>query len=156
MKHRFLSAAILAAAAVLALLAGCRNQQQHDEHFQEITPDLAKRIIGNWELETLSSPDAADLPRPERKITIEFTAGRVNGCAGVNRFFGSYLLNGETIRLGPIGTTMMAGPGLEYERQVLAVLNQTDRVAIESTSLCFYRGDELLATFKPLAAKAQN
>ncbi len=156
MKHRFLSAAILAAAAVLAPLAGCRNLQQHDEHFQEVTPDLGKRIVGNWELDTLSSPDAADLPRPERKVTIEFTAGRISGCAGVNRFFGNYLLTGEAIRLGPIGTTMMAGPGLEYERQVLAVLNQTDRVTIESTSLCFYRGDELLATFKPLAAKAKN
>ncbi len=155
MKQIFFAVAVCAAAAWLAPLAGCRNYQP-DAHFHEVTPELARRIIGSWELDTLSSPDAVNLPQPDKKVTITFAASRVSGCAGVNNFFSEYLLSGEMIKFGPIGTTMMAGPGLEYERQVLGVLNQTDRVAIESTSLCFYRGDELLATFKPLAAKAQN
>ncbi|MGE4563872.1 MAG: META domain-containing protein [Victivallaceae bacterium] len=155
MKQVYFAVAVCAAAAWLAPLAGCRSFQP-EEHFRETTPALDRRIIGSWELETLSSPDAADLTKPEKAVTITFAAGRISGCAGVNNFFSEYMLTGEMIKFGRIGTTMMAGPGLEYERQVLGVLNQTDRVAIESTSLCFYRGDELLATFKPLAVKAQN
>lgn len=155
MKQLFFAAAVCAAAAWLVPVAGCRSNQP-DAHFHEVTPELDKRIIGSWELETLSSPDAVDLTKPDRAVTISFAAGRISGCAGVNNFFSEYMLSGEMIKFGRIGTTMMAGPGLEYERQVLGVLHQTDRVALESTSLCFYRGDELLATFKPLAVKAKN
>ena len=155
MKQVSIFAALLGAAAVLAPFAGCRDIEP-DTHFQEITPDLKQRIIGNWELDTLSSPNAADLPKPENKVTIEFAATRVSGCAGVNRFFSDYTLTGEAIKFGRIGTTMKAGPGLEYEHQVLGVLNQTDRITIESNSLCFYRGDELLATFKPAPAQVKK
>lgn len=37
-------------------------------------------------------------------------AGRVAGKSVINRYFGSYRAEGDTLTFGPLGSTMMAGP----------------------------------------------
>ena len=47
----------------------------------------------------------ADADRPFVQFEAE---GRVVGDAGCNRFFGSYEEDGDTLKIGPLGTTRMA------------------------------------------------
>jgi len=47
----------------------------------------------------------ADTDRPFIRFEAE---GRVVGDAGCNRFFGSYEEDGDTLKIGPLGTTRMA------------------------------------------------
>ena len=52
---------------------------------------------------------AEDHPKPP---TLRFNSEKkqASGFSGVNRFFGSYQLDGETLKFGPLAGTRMAGP----------------------------------------------
>jgi heat shock protein HslJ len=41
---------------------------------------------------------------------LAFAEGRISGSAGVNSYFATYEVDGETLTLGPVGSTMMMGP----------------------------------------------
>jgi heat shock protein HslJ len=61
----------------------------------------------------------------DSKLTLEFGAdGQVSGNAGVNTFSGTYEYDGNTLSLGPLATTRMAGPQelMEQETLYLAAL----------------------------------
>ena len=50
-------------------------------------------------------------PEPDSELTLEFgTDGTVSGSAGVNTFSGGYTATEVSIEIGPLATTMMAGP----------------------------------------------
>ena len=91
--------------------------------------------------------------KPEKTVTLAFAAGkeagRVSGCAGVNRYFGpvTYDDAAGTIRFGNLGATMMAGPGLEYERAYLKMLGGADRFAIRNDRLILMAGNVPVAEF---------
>lgn len=50
--------------------------------------------------------------------------GTLSGSAGVNRFRGTYAVDGDVLRLGPLATTRMAGApdAMAREQQLLGVL----------------------------------
>lgn len=80
-----------------------------------------------WELKEL-----AGQPAPTgvggRRATIRFEpdTARVAGFAGCNRYFGTYTLEGRSIRFGPIGMTRMAcAEGMTLEPQLAAALEAT-------------------------------
>jgi heat shock protein HslJ/uncharacterized membrane protein len=56
---------------------------------------------------------------------LSFTADRISGQAGCNRFSGSYSVSDATLRPGPIAATRMAcaGPAMQHEQRVLALLS---------------------------------
>ena len=78
-------------------------------------------------------------------------AGRVSGCAGVNRYFGpvTYDEAAGTIRFGTLGATMMAGPGLEYERAYLKMLASVDAFSCADGRLLLKSGKATVAEFTP-------
>jgi heat shock protein HslJ len=56
----------------------------------------------------------------DSKLTLEFGAdGQVSGEAGVNTFSGTYEYDGNTLSLGPLATTRMAGPQELMEQETL-------------------------------------
>lgn len=73
---------------------------------------------------------AVRLPRP---ATLRFTAGRIEGFAGCNRFGGDYALDGDRLTLGAIRSTRMAcvGRGGEVETRLLAILGEPSTVRSE-------------------------
>jgi heat shock protein HslJ len=83
--------------------------------------DFRATVAGaDWELMEL-----AGKPAPTgaggRRATIRFEAdtSRVTGFAGCNRYFGTYMVEGKTIRFGPIGMTRMAcAEGMTLEREL--------------------------------------
>lgn len=89
----------------------------------------------------LDAPVTASVP-----VTLEFDAtGQVGGNAGCNTFGGSYTVDGETIELGEIFSTLMACAEMnvmELEQRYLDALNTANRFAIESDQLTIWYGDD--------------
>ena len=58
-------------------------------------------------------------------ITLDITADKISGSAGVNRYFGTYTLSGKNITLSGVGSTRMMGPQdlMEKEYKYLSVLS---------------------------------
>jgi heat shock protein HslJ len=69
----------------------------------------------------------------EEEVTLAFLPDdRVAGRSGCNRFTGGYTLTGESLRFGPLASTMMAcpEPQMALERQFLDTLEQVSLFAI--------------------------
>ncbi len=75
------------------------------------------------------------------------TDGKLGGYAGCNRFFGSYQLSGNTIRIDPLGVTRMACPAqvMSFEISFIEALQSATTVARADTRIAL-RNDEGQAT----------
>jgi putative lipoprotein len=94
-----------------------------------------------WALETV----AGEPIDSERAITVAFDAGgRVTGNAGCNRFFGSYVVEGEKIAVGHLGATQMACPPeqMAQEERFLDALGRVDRASLREGLLVLRFGKE--------------
>ena len=149
---------LAAAATALLVFAGCHS---HDALPRCGFPGCKEpgcqtpvtQLTGNWVLKSLANPAAAKLSKPQQPVTMDFQGSRVAGCAGVNRYFGSFKLTSGSIKFGPLGSTMMAGPDLAYEQFVLEMLNTADRVEVLHGELQLFKGEMLLGTFVPAPQK---
>jgi heat shock protein HslJ/membrane-bound inhibitor of C-type lysozyme len=84
---------------------------------------------GPWEVVEIDGKAVADPAR----VTLDFAAaGRLAGIAACNRYFGSYALSGEGLRLSPLGATKMAcEPGaMDEERRFIEAAGRVDGFAI--------------------------
>ena len=63
---------------------------------------------------------------------------KVNGFAGVNRFFGSYQCTKGKLTFSSMGMTRMMGPNMQIEDSVSKALDKVDRVRIKGTSATLY------------------
>ncbi len=75
---------------------------------------------------------------PEVGATLEFAQNRVGGQSGCNSFGGSYTLEGNTLRFGPLMQTMMACPDEainRLERAYLQALGQVQGFSLEGSAL---------------------
>ncbi len=97
--------------------------------------DLSAQLVGPlWLL--LGYGDAGNpiVVEPGTTVTAQFAEdGSLNGSAGCNSFFGSYELKGEEIKIGPLGSTMMAcEKGMNQEAIVLEALQSAYKIAFTS------------------------
>ena len=84
---------------------------------------------GAWEVVEIEGKAVSDPAR----TTIDFAPeGRLAGIAACNRYFGSYALSGEGLRLSPLGATKMAcEPGaMDEERRFIEAAGRVDAFAI--------------------------
>lgn len=84
--------------------------------------DPTMPIEGAWRVASIDGRPALGGP----EATIEFHAdGRVAGGTGLNRFAGSWTIEDGSLVLGPLATTLMAGPPerMEQERRVFEILS---------------------------------
>jgi len=68
---------------------------------------------------------AVTSPAADSTLTVEFgTDGTVSGNGGVNTFNGPFESTEKTVKIGPLASTMMAGPQelMDQEAQYLAAL----------------------------------
>ena len=103
-----------------------------------------------WKLQELDG-QAVTTPEGQREahMILQPAESRVGGNAGCNNFFGGYQLDGETLRFGQTGATMMACPdGMDTEQAFLAALGKVDRYAIKGAILHLYEGETELASFE--------
>lgn len=61
----------------------------------------------------------------ERQFVSFGTNGKITGNGGCNRFFGTYSQDGDTLEIGPLGSTKMACANLRQEQTFFQTLNAT-------------------------------
>lgn len=92
--------------------------------------DPADLLIGDaWQVSMIGG----EAPEEPERVSINFLApARVAGSTGCNRFVGGFTLTGESLRFGPMGSTLMACPDalMAQERQMLDALEQVMRFDI--------------------------
>ena len=132
-----------------------------DQNGQRITGNLAaayrlEKIVNDprienrrWQLIELAGRTIE--PPGDREgayFELDGAESRVTGNASCNRFFGTYeLASGDRIRFGSdMGSTMMACPELEQEREFLDMLGRVDNYALGEGGLSLNR-----ARMAPLA-----
>lgn len=156
MKH----ATILKQAVALSLLpatllltqGGCQSSDAPNSP-QGTAGSAQCKITGcTWLLDLSSlSGVAANVKKPRRSVTLVFEQdGKVHGCAGVNQYFGPVeILEGDKLKFGSLGCTMMSGPGLEYEKAFLDVLASVDSYELAEGKLLLKSGEQIVAKLTP-------
>lgn len=93
----------------------------------EIVPSGSKLADNRY---TISAVDMKPVTIPADANDVSFTADRIEGRAGCNRFGGSYTLKGNTLTPGPLMATRMACPGeaMQVETRVLGILRSPAKV----------------------------
>ena len=83
------------------------------------------------------------------EITIGFEGDRYFGQSAVNRYFGSFEKEGDKIKFGPAGATMMAGPEnlMKAEHQYLQDLAKVKTYTIEGNTLTL-KGEGVSLSFE--------
>lgn len=72
----------------------------------------------------------------EPHLVLEVEGGRVRGHGGCNTFTGTYVLEGFTLRFGPLAATRrMCVDGMEQEQTLLAMLAQVSRYTVAGDHL---------------------
>ena len=143
---RKIFATIVSAAAAAAVLSGCSSLCPNNSK-----ADALKNSAWTLDLNSLKGADPQRV-KPAKDITLTFDEnGKVAGCAGVNRYFSGKpaLENDGDIDFGMMGSTMMAGPGLQYESLFLKTLDEADNFAIVDGKLYLYDDNNVIAVFTP-------
>lgn len=107
-----------------------------------------------WQLKTLSG-NLAPPGAGAKPIDLVFMAQeqRAAGFSGCNRYFGSYVLEGESVAgspltLGPLAGTMMAcAEGGDLERDYLQVMSTVTAYQIEGNTLLLLNAEDVVASF---------
>ena len=69
----------------------------------------ANPLEGDWNVTGYNNgKEAVVSPIVGTELTATFTGDQVSGSAGCNQYNGSYTLDGETVTIGPLASTMMA------------------------------------------------
>ena len=143
---RKIFATIVSAAAAAAVLSGCSSLCPNNSK-----ADALKNSAWTLDINSLKGADS-QWDKPAKDITLTFDEnGKVAGCAGVNRYFSGKpaLENDGDIDFGMMGSTMMAGPGLQYESLFLKTLDEADNFAIVEGKLYLYDDNNVIAVFTP-------
>jgi heat shock protein HslJ len=90
-----------------------------------------------WRLEELAGAQSAALAQLERPVTMRLESGRLSGFAGCNNFSGSYAVDGDQLKIGPVASTQMAcpEPGSSVETAFHAALSGTVRYAVDGDAM---------------------
>ena len=113
-------------------------------------PDAAGIEGIQWLLAEVSGNPVLPLAG-ERRPFLKFDAVKkqATGFSGCNNFFGTYEIDGASLKFGPVGATRMACPDLEtsLETEVFKAMDQTRAWKIQGKELLFLDDSEILARF---------
>ncbi len=114
--------------------------------------EIAPTISSVWtlELNTLKGAEKS-WEEPSKNITLIYDPQKkqIAGCAGVNRYFGPAAIDESkgTFKVGALGATRMAGPGMQYENLFLNVLSKVDSYVVKDGKLMLKSGSDVVAVF---------
>ena len=99
-----------------------------------------------WTLKTLKGEKI----EAEKPPTMKFSGGKVSVFGGVNRLSGSYALVGDSVTMGEILSTKMAGPPelMELENKFAAILKRVNGFHVHGNSLELLSDGDAVATFQ--------
>lgn len=133
-RRTFRATSLLAIAAIVAIAGGCVHRPGPSS-----SPTAFRAAVAgaDWELRELDGA-AAPLGAGGKRATLRFDADspRFSGFSGCNSYFGTYTLDGASLRFGDIGMTKMAcDEGMPLEQQLGAALQATRRFELTGDSL---------------------
>ena len=143
MKQRVI---VLGLAVLLfTLLTSCIKRESADI----VTADIG--IEGpKWTLvEVIDAPVSIQPGERRPFIIFDATNGQASGFAGCNNFFGSYELDGSSLKFGMIGATRMfcEGAAGELEMRFMELLEQTRTWELRDEELLFLDSSKVRARF---------
>ena len=116
---------ILMMIAVTLGFSGCKSN----------SGDKAQLTANEWQLKEMTTTNGKTT-LPQRVPTLMLTdTNTMYGFSGCNRFFGRYSIEGNTIKLEPGGSTMMACPDLQFEHEYIQTLAAMTSYSIENKEL---------------------
>ena len=127
---------------LLFLTAGCGSTKQ--------IASAKKALLHTWIL-TKDGKDqmGCNIKKP---LSITFTDDQVNGYSGCNSYFGPYKISkNHQIKLGPLGSTMMACVGEDCGKVEVGFIRDLDRVnkfKYSESHLSLFENDKLLLQFR--------
>ena len=151
------AAASLALLLTAGLVSGCADytttavpadETAVAEGLGESLAPVVDRLSGTtWKL-TSSSAESVDLAK--FAITADFANAVMAGQAPVNRYTASYTIDGESLTLGPIASTRMAGPkeDMAAEAAYLALLGTVTAFHLDGEQLDLLAGEESVLEFE--------
>ena len=97
-------------------------------------------VTGRWQVDAI---DAEPVSGPELELAAD---GRVTGSTGVNRLVGTYTVVDGHVSLGPVATTLMAGPedAMRVEARLLALLSGPLHAEADAAGLALTGSDGTL------------
>ena len=118
----------------VALLAGCSTAN-------------TQALIGHeWRCTRIGSRTLTEDRTPTLLMTDD---GKASGFAGVNRWFGTYSVDGSTLKFGMMGMTRMAGPPdrMQLEQAYADALAAVTRWSVSSGRLQLSEDNALVLEF---------
>ena len=135
---------ILAMAATL--LGGCTALENTNEAAEKVSTvtKTAQTMLD------INSIKGVEYTLENSDITITFDTNKVYGFSGVNRYFGGVEIQGDTITIGNLASTMMAGPKekMEEESNYLKTLSSVNKMAIENNQIILSGTEKTLKFIK--------
>ena len=143
MKQRVIAFGL--AILLVALLISCVKRE---------TAGTGAAVIGiegpKWRLVEVRDTPVSPQPGERRPfITFDTTNKQASGFAGCNNFFGSYELDGSSLKFGPVGATRMFCEGATgvVEMRFMELLEQTRTWELRDGELLLLDGSKVLARF---------
>jgi heat shock protein HslJ len=99
-----------------------------------------------WTLKTLNS-EKIDVSKPP---TLKFAHGKLSIFGGINRLSGSYALVGDSVTMGKLVSTKMAGPPalMKLESNLAKTLASVDGFEVSGNELTLSSKGAVVATFR--------
>jgi heat shock protein HslJ len=138
---------VMLALTLCALAPSC---SRNDPPAAAATVDSVALIDVEWRLTHLGS-EPAPVGAGDRQVTMRFagTEGRVSGFGGCNRYAGTYVLRGDSLRFSPLMMTRMAcDKGMDLEVRYAALLETVRRARVANGALELLAGDSIVARYK--------
>jgi heat shock protein HslJ len=152
-RRRGLPMALLLAPALVAagVLAAC-GTSDGTQAATTTEPEALPLEDTSWGLVSYAGGSGAATEVPDGvTATALFADGTVSGSGGCNRFTGPYELDGDTISIGPLASTLMAcvEPQGSVEQAYLAALEQTAGYQTDASTLDLLDGSgDVVLTFE--------
>lgn len=123
-----------------ALLGGCTAMEKTEKN---TTPVATVQTLD------ISSISGKEYTLENSDITIIFDNNKIYGFSGVNRYFGAIKVEGTTITIGNVASTMMAGlpSKMEEESNYLKTLAEMNSMSIEDNSITLTGNGKTLKFF---------
>lgn len=137
---------VLACLSIVLLGIGCRMVDSSNSG-SEPAGILIDGTV--WEMTSYLSVSGTMDPRVEKSmVNLKIADGKISGNAGANKFFGGVEIDGDSIKLSPMGSSMMMGTPelMAQEGQFLKLLQLSTRYKIVGDELHFQNesGDVVL------------
>lgn len=139
-----------------ATLFACGSTNSVNASKEATPPSETELADGYWELVRMTGMPAIKKPmKGDRKIGFSLNASesQINGYAGCNTFFSTYVLNGSNITFSQIGSTKMACVRNPIDEQAfLTMFGQANRIEVKDNLLNLMdSANNVLAVFQHTA-----